>query len=163
LSKRGPPRRSRAAAEGGSVQPITWSKFRIYDVKDSDLDESPARAFPHVPGALYKAVNGGIKEPACQVNFEDFFPGPAIEWFMSHDEVHYVTSGEAEIVAFAPPLHKEETRVIARAGSVYLLPRGLRVTWRVLGEAPFRHVCICFPDPGYPTPLARSVAQAEGR
>ena len=145
------------------MQPITWSKFRIYDVKDSDLDESPARAFPHVPGALYKAVNGGIKEPACQVNFEDFFPGPAIEWFMSHDEVHYVTSGEAEIVAFAPPLHKEETRVIARAGSVYLLPRGLRVTWRVLGEAPFRHLCICFPDPGYPTPLARSVAQPEGR
>lgn len=107
------------------MQPITWSKFRIYDVKDSDLDGSPARAFPHVPGALYKAVNGGIKEPACQVNFEDFLPGPAIDWFMSHDEVHYVTSGEAEIVAFARPSTRRR-----------------RASWRVQGPSiSFRVAC----------------------
>ena len=143
------------------MRTITWSRFRIYDVADSDLDNADARPFPHIAGALYKAVNCGIKEPACQINFEDFLPGPDIDWFMSHDEVHYVTSGSAEIIAYAPPLHKEETRVIARPGSVYLLPRGLRITWRVLGDEPFRHLCICFPDPDYPTPMARSVK--EGR
>ena len=48
--------------------------------------------------------------------------------------------------------------MIAKAGSVYLLPRGLRITWRVRGDKPFRHLCICFPDPDYPTPIAKSVA-----
>jgi hypothetical protein len=139
------------------MRTISWSKFQIYDVEDADLDVAASRPFPHVTGALYKAVNCGIKEPACQINFEDFLPGPPIDWFMAHDEVHYVTLGEAEITAFAPPLHRDETTAVARAGSVYLLPRGLRVRWRVIGDAPFRHLCICFPDPGYPTPLADSV------
>ncbi len=58
------------------MRTISWSKFQTYDVKDSDLDEAQARPFPHVPGARYKAVDGGIEEPARQIIFEDFFPGP---------------------------------------------------------------------------------------
>ena len=31
------------------------------------------------------------------------------------------------------------------------------VRWRVLGDEPFRHLCICYPNPGYPVPKAKSV------
>ena len=136
---------------------IAWSRFRIYDMADSDLDSAAARPFPLIPDALYKAVNCGIKEPACQVNFEDFLPGADVVWTMPHDEVHVVTKGRAEITWHLPPLLKETGTVVAKPGSVYLLPRSARIVWRVLGEEPFRHLCICFPDPGYPTPLAASV------
>ena len=160
-------RRCRAPPDSGAPQrdavlhcaprTITWSKFRIYAVADSDLDNAEARPFPHIAGAMYQAVSSGITEPACQVNFEGFLAGPDIEWFMSHDEVHHITSGSAEIIACAPPLHREETPLIARAGPAYSLSRGVRVAWRVLGDGFFGHRCICLPDPDYPTPLAQSV------
>ncbi len=52
----------------------------------------------------------------------------------------------------------ETGKIIAEAGSIYLLPRGARIVWRVLSDEPFRHLCICVPNPGYPVPVARSVA-----
>ncbi len=145
------------------MRPIAWSKFAIYDIDDADLDAAAARPFPFIPDSLYKAVNCGIKEPACQVNFEDFFAGPDIVWVMPHDEVHVVTMGEAEITVHLPPLMRETTTAIARTGSVYFLPRAARIVWRVRGSAPFRHLCICFPDPDYPTPLAGSVAEQRAK
>jgi hypothetical protein len=144
------------------MRTIAWSKFALYDVDDADLDGAATRSFPLIPDALYKAVNCGIKEPACQVNFEDFFKGPDIVWVMPHDEVHVVTKGRAEITVHLPPLMKEEQRALARPGSVYFLPRAARVVWRVLDDEPFRHLCICFPDPDYPTPLAASVKRRQG-
>ena len=91
--------------------------------------------------------------------FEDFYPGPDIVWTLSHDEVHYVTKGRAEMTYHLPPLMKETGTVIAEAGSVYLLPRGCRVVWRVLGGEPFRHLCICIPNTNYPSRTAPSVAK----
>ena len=144
------------------MRQIARSKFAIYDIDDADLDGAAARPFPFIPGSLYKAVNCGIKEPACQINFEDFFEGPDIVWVMPHDEVHVVTMGEAEITVHLPPLMRETTTAVARTGSVYFLPRSARIVWRVRGAVPFRHLCICFPDPDYPTPLAASVARRRG-
>jgi hypothetical protein len=43
------------------------------------------------------------------------------------------------------------------------MPRGCHVKWRVLGDKPFRHLCICIPNPGYPVPLADSVRKANDR
>ena len=81
----------------GTVKGLDYSKFRLYTVKDDELDTAPKYEFPFVSGSQFKAVNTGIDEPAVQVNFEDFLPGPDIVWSMFHDEVQYVTSGRAEI------------------------------------------------------------------
>ena len=149
--------RAAAAALSGTHSAIAYSKFRMYSVVDSDLDAAPTFPFPFVPGSKFKAVNTGIDEPAVQVNFEDFLPGPDIVWSMFHDEVQYVTSGRAEITFHLPPLMQESGKVTAGPGSIYLLPRGARIVWRVLGDAPFRHLCVCIPNPGYPIAVAASV------
>lgn len=136
---------------------IVYSKFGIYHPKDSDLDEAPDYQFPFIEGSRFRAVNTGIDEPACQVNFEDFYKGPDIVWSLFHDEVQVVLKGRAEIEYWLPPLMVEHGRVIAEPGSVYLLPRGCRVIWRVLSDEPFRHLCITYPNPSYPIPVAASV------
>lgn len=148
------------AAGQPAAAAIPYSRFRMYTVVDRDLDDAPACEFPFVPGSKFKAVNCGIDEPAVQVNFEDFLPGPDIVWSMFHDEVQYVVSGRAEITFHLPPLMQEHGKVVAGPGSIYLLPRGARIVWRVLGDEPFRHLCICIPNPGYPIPVAESVREA---
>ena len=138
---------------------IKWSKFKIYDPVDSDLDNAPDLEFPFHPGSKFRAINTGIDEPSTQVNYEDFYKGMDIGWSMPHDEVQVVVSGEAEIEYFLPPLMAESGKVIAKPGSVYLLPQGARIIWRVLSDEPFRHICICYPNPRYPIPVADSVAK----
>ncbi|QTH20174.1 hypothetical protein HRJ34_17655 [Rhizorhabdus wittichii] len=136
---------------------ISWSKFAHYNCVDADLDDAPDLEFPFHPGSKFRAVNTGIDEPACQVNYEDFVRGSDITWTLAHDEVQYVVSGTAEIEYHLPPLMIETGKVVAGPGSVYLLPRGCRVVWRVLSDEPFRHLCITYPNPSYPIPLAASV------
>ncbi|KKW91298.1 MULTISPECIES: cupin domain-containing protein [Sphingobium] len=137
---------------------ISWGKFGLYNCRDSDLDEAPDLEFPFAAGSRFRAVNTGIDEPACQINYEDFFKGVDIVWTLAHDEVQYVVSGRAEIEYHLPPLMLETGKVVAEAGSVYFLPRGCRVVWRVLSDEPFRHLCITYPNPGYPISVAASVA-----
>ena len=150
--------RQDAPAASGALTSIPYSKFRMYTVNDRDLDDAPVYPFPFIPGSQFKAINTGIDEPAVQVNFEDWLPNtPEIVWSMFHDEVQYVTSGYAEITYHLPPLMQESGKVIAGPGSIYLLPRGSRIVWKVLGDQPFRHLCICLPNPGYPIPVANSV------
>ena len=93
------------------------------------------------------------------MNYEDFVKGTDITWTLAHDEVQYVVSGRAEIEYHLPPLMLETGKVEAGPGSVYLLPRGCRVVWRVLSDAPCRHLCITYPNAGYPIPVAASVAK----
>jgi quercetin dioxygenase-like cupin family protein len=137
---------------------IKWSKFMIYKAVDSDLDNAQDLEFPFHPGSRFRAVNTGIDEPACQVNYEDFYKGRDITWSMPHDEVQYVVSGRAEIEYHLPPLMLETGKAIAEPGSIYLLPQGARIVWRVLSDEPFRHLCICYPNPGYPIARAASIA-----
>lgn len=138
---------------------IPWGKFKIYNVNDADLDSAADMEFPFAAGSKFRAVCTGIDEPGVQVNFEDFTKGPDIVWTLAHDEIQYVTSGEAEIEWHNPPLMIESGKVIAKPGSIYLLPRGCRVIWRVLSDEPFRHLCICVPNPSYPIETAPSVAE----
>jgi quercetin dioxygenase-like cupin family protein len=137
---------------------ITWSKFKIYKTVDADLNTAQDLEFPFHPGSRFRAVNTGIDEPTCQINYEDFNNGREIAWSMPHDEVQYVVSGRAEIEYHLPPLMLESGKVIAEPGSVYLLPQGARIVWRVLSDEPFRHLCICYPNPGYPIAKAASIA-----
>lgn len=135
---------------------ITWGKFAHYHYEQADLADAPDLEFPFVPGSRFRAVNTGIDEPALQVNLEDFFKGVEIPWTLAHDEVHYVISGECEIEYALPPLMLERGTVTVKAGSTYYLPKGCRVVWRVTSDEPLRHLCYCFPNPGYPIPVARS-------
>lgn len=152
----GPPRAVPDPAMSGGHNAIPYSRFRIYTFENKDLDSAASFPFPFIAGSRFKAVNTGIDEPAVQVNFEDFYPGPDIVWSMFHDEVQYVTSGRAEITFHLPPLMQATGKVTAGPGSIYLLPRGARIVWRVLGDQPFRHLCVCIPNPGYPIPIANS-------
>ena len=136
---------------------MTYSNFGYYKPQDSDLDHAEKWAFPFIEGSQFRAINVGIDEPACQINCEDWLPGPDIWWSMNHDEVHVVTKGRAEVEYWLAPLMQENKMVIAEVGDVYYLPRGARIRWRVLGDEPFRHLCICYPNPGYPVPKAKSV------
>ncbi len=145
-------------AKSGSGH-IHWGKFKLYSPVDSDLDNAPDLEFPFHPGSKFRAVNTGIDEPGVQVNYEDFTKGQDIVWTLSHDEVQYVVSGRAEIEYHNPPLMQESGKVIAEPGSIYLMPRGCRVVWRVLSDEPFRHLCICTPNPSYPIPPADSVKE----
>ena len=139
---------------------IPWGKFKVYHCEDSDLDSAPAIEFPFIDGSRFKAVNTGIDEPGVQINYEDFVKGDDIVWTVAHDEVQYVVSGEAEITYHLPPLMLESGTVTAKAGSVYLIPRGCRIVWRVTSDEPFRHLCICFPNPGYPIEVAPSAKES---
>ena len=136
---------------------MTYSNFGYYKPQDSDLDDAEKWAFPFIDGSQFRAINVGIDEPTCQINYEDWLPGPDIWWSMNHDEVHVVTKGRAEVEYWLAPLMQENKQVIAEVGDVYFLPRGARIRWRVLGDEPFRHLCICYPNPGYPVPKAKSV------
>jgi hypothetical protein len=151
------PPRVTAPAVSGAAGAINYSKFRIYNPVDSDLDSAPTFEFPFIAGSVFRAINTGIDEPAVQINYEDFMPGPDIIWSMFYDEVHYVVSGRAHITYHLPPLMQETGTAIAEPGSIYLLPRGSRILWRVLGDAPFRHLCICVPNPGFAIPVASSL------
>jgi hypothetical protein len=139
---------------------IAWGKFAWYHYHQDDLASEPDLEFPFVPGSKFRAVNTGIDEPSVQINLEDFVKGVDIPWTLAHDEVHYVLQGECEIDYALPPLMLERGTLIAKAGTTYYMPRGCRVVWRVLSDEPFRHLCICYPNPGYPIPVARS-KQAE--
>jgi ethanolamine utilization protein EutQ (cupin superfamily) len=77
---------------------------------------------------------------------------------MPHDEVQFIVAGRAEITYHLPPLMVESGKVVAEPGCVYFLPQGARITWNVLSDEPFPHLCVCWPNPGYPIPVAPSVA-----
>ena len=160
-AKSAAPAKSPRSATEVKDSAIAYSKFKMYKVSNSDLDTAPTFEFPFIAGSKFKAVNCGISEPSTQINFEDFLPGPDIVWSMFHDEIQYVTSGRAEIEFHLPPLMAETGKVIAEPGCIYLLPRGARIVWRVLGNEPFRHLCICVPNPGYPIPIAASAVAAK--
>lgn len=140
---------------------ITWGKFAVYHYDDGDLASEPNLTFPFVEGSRFRAANIGIDEPAVQINLEDFYKGKDIPWTLAHDEVHLVVSGECEIEYHLPPLMIESGTVRVKAGDVYYMPRGCRVVWRVLSDEPFRHHCVCFPNPGYPIPLVKSASKAD--
>jgi hypothetical protein len=140
---------------------LVYGKFRIYHPNDGDLDNAPDYEFPFIKGSRFRAVNCAIDEPACQINYEDFYKGPDITWSMFHDEVQVVVSGRCEIEYWLPPLMIEHGKAIAEPRSIYYLPRGCRVLWRVLSDEPFRHLCITYPNPGYPITVARSAVQGK--
>jgi hypothetical protein len=140
------------------VYPLLYSKFCYYKIEPSDLDSLAPEPTPVLgEGCLTRNVGIGIDEPACQVCYEDFFPGQEYRWTTWIDQIDVVTQGRAEITILQPPAFEQRVTVIAEAPCIYLLPRGTRVVWKVLGDQVFRHFSIDFPNPGFPSVPARSL------
>jgi ethanolamine utilization protein EutQ (cupin superfamily) len=131
------------------MEAIKYSRFRLWPIDTTDLDAAPFEAFPFVDGAQSRMVGIGINEPACLVVLEDFVPGPDLLWTVWQDQIDVVLQGRAEITYWEPPDQSEPTTVLAEAPCIYLIPRGTRIVWRVLGDDPFRHISIDFPNPGF--------------
>jgi hypothetical protein len=138
-----------------------YSKFRIYKIDPNDLEVLEPEPAPLLGGGKSRMCSVGVDEPSCQIVFEDFFPGGVYHWTMWQDQIDLVTQGKAEITYREPPSLDKECSVIAEAPCLYLIPRGTRITWRVLGNEIYRHISIDFPNPGFPAKLAKSVKEAQ--
>lgn len=89
-------------------------------------------------------------EPGGTTGVEDFRPGDEVEWNFFHDEVQYILKGKAEITYSLPPVHRKWYKTSAEEGSVYLIPRGARVKFKVIGDDPYRHLFVVMPGGFYP-------------
>jgi hypothetical protein len=144
------------------MQPIIYSDFRLYRIEPSDLDDVEPGPFPLLGDGPWRAVGIGINEPACQMVYEDFFPGHEYNWTVWLDQIDIVTEGKAEITVILPPDLERTKTVIAEAPCIYLIPRGTRITWRPLGDGPYRHISFDIPNPGFPLEDGASVRRQQG-
>ena len=85
---------------------------------------------------------------------------PEAEGVDSAGVLALVEAFESKINAVHSLMLVRHGKVVAEPGSIYLLPRGCRVIWRVLSDEPFRHLCITYPNPSYPIPVAASARGA---
>jgi hypothetical protein len=140
------------------VLPLIYSKFCYYKIDPDDLDALQPEPAPTLgDGCISRMVGIGIDEPACQVCYEDFFPGGEYRWTTWIDQIDVVTQGKAEITILQPPALEQKTTLIAEAPCIYLIPRGTQIVWKVLGEEVFRHFSIDIPNPGFPLTPAKSL------
>ena len=58
--------------------------------------------------------------------------------------------GKAEITYSLPPVHRKWHKTSAEEGCVYLIPRGARVKFKVVGNEPYRHLFVVMPGGFYP-------------
>lgn len=134
------------------LAPNPRSRFQAHDIDHAALDSAPALPLPFQQGVQNIRGYSAISQPSVQIIIEDFLPGTEFTWVFTHDEYQYCLAGEIEIEVWEPPLYTESTRTRLKAGSVYSFPVGARMHVRVLGDQPFRHICFCPPNPGYPFP-----------
>lgn len=140
------------------MHPVVYSKFSYYKIDPEDLNSLPPVPAPYLGEGCQSRIAGiGIDEPACQVCYEDFFPGGEYHWTTWIDQIDVVTEGKAEITVLHPPALEEKTTIIAEAPCIYLIPRGTPIVWRVLGDQVFRHFSFDIPNPGFPLPPAKSI------
>ena len=96
-------------------------------------------------GAAEYPAEKGIFHPEGMMAIEDFLPGETSFWTFFHPEFHYVLKGRCEITYLLPPWYDEEKTLIAEPGDAYLLPTGSNVTFKVISEEAFRHMCVVMP------------------
>lgn len=139
------------------LAPTPRSIFQAETLDLEALEHAPVFDIPFNPGAKLRGYDV-LRQPSCQIIVEDWLPGgPEFTWVFAHDEFQYGVSGAVEIEVHLPPLYSEATRARLAAGSVYVFPVGARMKVRVLGDEPYRHICFCPPNPGYPFPSLAEV------
>lgn len=133
------------------LAPTARSVFGHHSVDHAALDRAPLFELPFNPGVMLRGYSA-INQPNCQVIVEDFMPGSEFTWVFAHDEFQVALRGEIELEVWLPPLYSESVKTRVRAGDVYTYPVGARKRVKVLGDTPYRHLCICPPSPDYPFP-----------
>ena len=72
------------------------------------------------------------------------------EYTFYHSEMHYALSGKAELTYSMPPFYDKWETMTVEGGDAYLIPKGLCWKRKVLGEEPYRHLCVIMPGlPGW--------------
>lgn len=111
---------------------------KIFEVDDNEM-----KTIKTVRGNLY--MKRLIREPAGHVTVEDFASGDTVTWSFHHTEIHYVIKGKAEVKYSMPPLHLKEESTTVEKGDIYMIYSGEQITWKVISDEPYRHLCIIMP------------------
>ena len=112
------------------------------------LDEIPfLNINPFAPetaktGMTYSTAN-------CSGEVDEFPAGSTVFWFFDYDETHYVLEGEADMTyTMAGTSHTVVKKANIKRGNFYLVPMGVRITWKVSDKGPLR--LFWFTQPGVP-------------
>lgn len=108
------------------------------DLKEQDFTKFMAKGNPLL-------IKRFVQEPAGHITLEDFPAGSTVEWTYWHDEVHVVVKGKAQVEYYLPPLFQDKGQAVLQEGDAYLMHRGECVVFKVLGDQPFRHLCVIMP------------------
>ena len=130
------------------LQPLIYSKFRVYRVNPKDVENQKLEPYPFCDPSKFK-ITTVINEPATQVVYEDWFKGNDIEWWAWTDAIHFVLEGKAEITLWQPPDMQQKIIQVIEAPAIYLIPRGARFKCHVLSDVPFRRLVCDVPNPGF--------------
>lgn len=143
------------------LAPTPYSKFEAHKIDEAALEGAPLLELPFSPGVMIRGYSA-INQPNCQIIIEDFLPGTEFWWTFAHDEFQYCISGEMELEVYLPPLYSEVVRTRITAGTIYTYPVGARKHVKIVGDQPFRHICICPPSPNYPFPTLDDLKHGGG-
>jgi len=93
-------------------------------------------------GSTYNTLN-------CSAEVCEFPAGSEVFWFYDHDETHYVLSGEADLTyTMASTSHSDRKEAKIKQHDFYIVPMGVRMTWKVSPNAPLRLFWLT--EPGIP-------------
>jgi len=130
---------------GAPAFPFQYSDLKVFKVDPKDMKPiSIETRGVTLDLAVYN------DEPGGSTGIEDFRVGDVVEWNFHHDEVQYIVKGKAELTYSLPPLHRRWYTTTAEEGCIYLIPRGARVKFKVIGDEPYRHLWVVMPGGFYP-------------
>lgn len=114
-----------------------------------ELDMAPVREFV---GPVVSTKTGPVRlgkplinVPEAFVALEDFMPGTEFHWSFHYNEVHLILQGKAEISYTLPANPDKIMKMVAGKDDTYLCPCGMRATWKVISQEPYRHYCVIMP------------------
>lgn len=125
-------------------------KFARLDEKallDSEMQEFGGPVVGDVERFQVRFV---VNDPRGAIAHEAFAAGSVVNWAFWHDEVHYVTRGEATVTYTLAPNHRKQVTRHCQAGDAYVIPDGARVRFEIGDDEPFVHVCVIMPRFEYP-------------
>ena len=115
-----------------------WYMGKFDELPEPILDELPVlnvdalKPETTVVGSTFNTLN-------CSAEVCEFPAGSEVFWFFDYDETHYVLMGEAEVTySMASTSHSERKTMKVAQGDFYVVPMGVRMTWKVSPDAPLR-------------------------
>lgn len=113
------------------------------------FDETKMKRIDLADGRNPVFIDVVVGDQDVSLAFEDWRPEAqsTTDWTFYHDEVHYAISGKAEITYTSPPWHTSDTKrtIVVEKGMTYFIPRGTRWSRKVIGNEPYRHLCVIMP------------------